>query len=698
MSPSAAGGEGLVIGVDVGGTFTDVVVLDPRTNTLSRRKVSTTSASPSEGVMRGVQESLGQPDQEVGRFLHGTTIATNALIERRGARTALLVTAGLRGVVQVQSQLRRGVSPYDLRAGRTPPLVAERDIFEVAERLDHTGEVVEDLDEKGLRLIAATLAEQGIGSVAVCFLFSFLNPDHEHRARRIITEVHPAARVLCSCDVLPRVREWPRCSTIILSAYLEPVVVEYVDKLQAGLPEVGVGSRRAFIMESNGGVMPFEGVISAGRSVHTLLSGPAAAVRAAQQLAGVTGRSNLVTVDIGGTSCDIAFVQDGEALEVTSGEVSGYDLYVPMLDIATVGAGGGTIARVAPDGRLLVGPDSAGADPGPVAYGRGGTYPTATDADVVLGYLGAGALLGGEVRLDAQAARRAVSTWVGEPLGLELEDAALAIRRINDAHMADAMRVVAARRGVSLAESTMVACGGAGPLHGALIAEELGIRQVLVPPLPGVFSALGLLCTDICQDYVQSVLEDLDSETAGDLAEGFRRLEQRALAEMAAEGFAPQRVGFIHEVDARYRGQGFEIRVPVPAPHSPDVCTALRRSFHDAHQRLYGHVAETEPVELVSYRVRAVVPMPKYLPPEVAGGDDAVLPQPGRRTLVFAGGRVEATIWRRSDLGPGASIPGPAVVEQEDTTVLVPPDWTATTDPYGDLVLTREAAHKTLQL
>lgn len=684
---------GLTVAVDVGGTFTDVVAIDPRTNEITMRKVLTSPGDPSEAVLRGVTLESRERDLPVERFLHGTTIATNSLIEKKGARSALLITEGLRGIIEVQSQLRVARSPYDLRGRRPEALVPERDIFEIGERLDRAGQVVRSLDEEKVEAVAKELVARGIQSVGICFLFSFMNPEHEHRARDLITRHHPSCRILCSADVLPRVREWPRCSTIILSAYLEPIVVEYVEKLQAGLSGMGVAARRAFIMESNGGVIPFEGVTSGGRSVHTLLSGPAATVQAARRVAELTGIRNLVTMDIGGTSCDIAFVQEGVPLEVTGGQVCSYDLHVPMLDIATVGAGGGTIARVADDGRLLVGPESAGSEPGPAAYGRGGTYPTVTDADILLGYLGADSLLGdGEVSLDGGAAREAVRRWVGEPLGLDDVDAASAIVRINAAHMADAIRVEAARKGISLAECTVVASGGAGPLHGALIAGELGIRQVLVPPSAGVFSALGLLCTDIYHDYVQSVLIGLGDVSSEQVWESFRELESRAAAEITAEGFPAEDIVFLHEVDTRYAGQGFEIRVKVANPYSAQVRDQLLEEFHSEHLRMYGHVAEGEAVEIVSYRLRALVPMPQYRPGPATDATSAPGASPVRtRQMMFAEGRTEGSVWRREDVRGAGGVAGPAVIEQHDASVLIPPGWQGRTDEYDNLLVTRQS-------
>ncbi|HVB04962.1 MAG TPA: hydantoinase/oxoprolinase family protein [Acidimicrobiales bacterium] len=675
------------IGVDVGGTFTDFVVLGDD-GQLVTTKVPSTPEDPALAILEGLRLAASahvtSPDL---RFLHGSTITTNALIQRRGADCALLVTRGLKGIVQVQSQLKVGPR-HSMKRNRPPALVDGLNVFEVGGRVDASGDELEPLDEKAVHALVPVLRERRLAAVAVCFLFSFANRSHEQRVKEILEAELPDCRIFCSSDVLPRIREWSRMSTTILDAYLEPPLVRYIESLVAGLGSLGATTRKTFLMESNGGVMPFSAATTGGRAIHTLLSGPAAAVQAARHVAGSAGSSNLVTMDLGGTSCDIAFVRDGSVLEVSGGEVCGYDLYVPMLDIATIGAGGGTIARVDLSGRLLVGPRSAGAMPGPAAYGQGGTEATITDADVVLGYLNPDFFLGGRLRLAPDLAAAAIEEHVARPLGLGVEEAGLAMVRINDAHMADAIRVCASKRGVSLAECDLLACGGAGPVHAAAVAEELGMRRVIVPQAPGVFAALGLLCTDVAQDYVQSDIVRLDRIDNESFASNFKALEMKALEEYRRQGFTAVEVRFEREIDARYAGQGFEIRVPVTDPGSFDSRERAAARFHDLHRAIYGHSAEDEAVEAVSYRVRAVVAMPQYHSSEIAGGHSAAAPT-GERRLVFAGGEGTATVVGREGLSPGDELVGPAVVEQLDTTTVIPPRWSATVTRHGELVLTR---------
>jgi N-methylhydantoinase A len=692
--------DGLVIAVDIGGTFTDVVTQDLRTMEIAHRKVSTTTGAPADGIARGVREALaahsGRPPAEAGdgkparvaRFLHGTTIATNALIEGKGVRSGLLLSAGLRGIAQLQagSVSERG-NPRGLRPRS---LVSEQDVFEIPERVDRAGAVIAELDEDAVRAAARELARRGINSAGICFLFSFLHPEHERRAKEVFLEEHPDCTVLCAVDVLPRVREWPRCSTLLLSSYLEPIMVSYIGQLRQALTTMHIADSSQFIMESNGGMMSFGAVIRGGRSIYTLLSGPAAAVQAAQRVAEATGLRNLVTLDIGGTSCDVAFIEGGTALEITATQVCGYDLYVPMLDITTIGAGGGTIAEVNEAGRLVVGPGSAGAVPGPAAYGRGGARATVSDADLVLGFLNPAGVIGGDVTLSPELARKAIAETVAQPLGMSVESAALGITQVNDAHMADAIRVVAARKGLSLAECTLVACGGAGPVHAGFIADELGVARILVPFAPGVFSALGLLCSDVSHDYVQSVLEGADTLDPARLLSSFAELDEKARADLREDGFDTREIRYQREVDARYGGQGYEIRVPVDLAGSDDVLTRITEAFHAMHERLYGHAAPGERVEIVSCRLRAFVELQKYTPASAPAGCQLPGGLTGTREIRLGDQVVTAGIWLRTSLIPRQRLDGPAIVEQTDTTVVIPLGWTAEVDEFRNLILTRQ--------
>ncbi|GAA5199985.1 hydantoinase/oxoprolinase family protein [Rugosimonospora acidiphila] len=686
------------VGVDVGGTFTDVAVLDRDTSRVEILKVPTTPADPSIGVLNGMARASevieGFEVADVADFLHGTTITTNALIQRTFRPCALLVTEGMRGSVSVQDQRRVG-NTYDLRSGHPDSLVADDHVFEVPGRIGADAKIVRDLDRGAVIGIARRLRELDVRSVAVCLMFSFANPVHEQQVREILSAELPGVRVSLSSEVLPRIREWPRISTMLLGASLEPLLIDYISALATGLVERGLAYERLFLMESNGGLMPFSAVMAGGRAVHTLLSGPAAGVQAAISIARAAGRRDLLTVDVGGTSADIAFVRDGEALEVTEGELVGHQIYVPMLDLMTIGAGGGTLSQATPTGRLLVGPNSAGADPGPACYGRGGQVPTTTDADLVLGLLDPDYYLGGQMTVEADLATEAITKHVAEPLGLDPRAAAEATLQLNEVHMADAIKVFAAKRGVDLGDATLVACGGAGSLHACGVAAELGVRQVLVPPFPGAFSAVGLLTTDVIQDFVQTDITRLREGAQPAILAQFDALRERAVRSLVEQGFARDEIVCHREVDARYSGQGFELRLRLAdVADQADLPAALTELFHAEHARIYGHAAESELVEVVSYRIRAVVELPTY---ELAVlPDGAVVDEPPRppRRVYHRGGWTEAAVVRRATLAPGTERRGPVLIEQPDTTAFAPPGWVVRIDAYGNLLISDEGTQR----
>jgi N-methylhydantoinase A len=687
------------LGVDVGGTHTDLVLLDISDGSITIEKVASTPANPALGVLDGVARFVaqGKPPESIEFFAHGTTITTNALLEMRGANVGMLINQGYRAIQEIQSQARDG-NPFDYYFQRPPHLAPQSTTFEVGGRLDYEGTEITPLDEDAVRAAALALKAKGVSSIAIVFLFSYMNAAHERRARDVISEVWPEANVSLSSDVLPRIREWPRMSTTLLNAYLEPVLVHYIGDLAAGLDRVGLLTKQRFLMQSNGGVMPFQAAIAGGKTVHTLFSGPAAGAEAAAYLAAEDAKTGLVTLDMGGTSCDIAFIEGGAPLEVTEGEVARRRLDVPALDLTTISAGGGSIAWVDGGGLLAVGPKSAGADPGPVCYGQGGEDPTVTDADIACGFLNPDYFLGGAQSLDRDASLKALAAKVGDPLGLSGLEAAAGIRRIIDMRMADEVRVFGAKRGVDPQEFTLLPFGGAGAVHAAAVAEELTMSRILVPPRPGAFSALGLLCTDVVHDYIRSELRPLE-QVAPEHAEAiFQELEDRGRNELENEGMDPASAGFTRELDMRYTGQGYELRVPVlEGEIDATALTHLRERFDDIHARMHGHAAREKPVELVSYRVRARVTVPKYEPAVAADAAEAAeAPAPdaaskGSRQVWFtADAPINAAIYSRADLPPGATFEGPAIAEQLDATIVVPPGWHARVDGYLNMILERE--------
>jgi N-methylhydantoinase A len=686
------------LGVDVGGTHTDLVLLDTTRGELMVEKVASTPANPALGVLDGVARFIarGIAPEEIGFFAHGTTITTNALLEMRGAKVGLLITKGYRAVQEIQTQARDG-NLFDYFYAKPVPIAPQSLTREIPERSDYAGNVIVPLDQAAVRNAVRELKAAGVESIAVCFLFSFMNPRHEEATRAIVAQEWPGVHVSLSSEVLPRIREWPRLSTTLLNAYLEPVMVHYIGHLSEGLDQAGVRTPQRFLMQSNGGVMPFSAAMAGGRTVHTLFSGPAAGAQASAHLARDEAMRGLVTLDMGGTSADIAFIEGGAPLEVTEGVIARRQVDVPALDMTTISAGGGSIAAIDGGGFLNVGPQSAGADPGPACYGRGGTHPTVTDADLVCGYLNPDYFLGGAQRLDLAAARTALKAHVADPLEMDVLTAAAGIQRIVDMRMADEVRVFAAKRGVDLSAFTLLPFGGAGAVHAAAVAAELGMRRILVPPRPGAFSALGLLCTDVVHDSIRSELRPL-AEVAADHAEDiFRQLEAKARAELRAEGMNPTDGFFARELDLRYTGQGYELRTPLDGLFAERLTAAslaaAREKFDQRHAQIHGHAAKERPVEVVSYRLRVRVAVPKYepreqpAPPSPRAVAEAVK---GRRDISIDGKTTAATLYERDRLDIGAAVAGPAVVEQFDATTVIPPGWRGRVDGFRNLVLERE--------
>jgi N-methylhydantoinase A len=688
------------LGVDVGGTHTDLVLLDAATGELMVEKVASTPKNPALGVLDGVGRFIARDIKpaEIEFFAHGTTITTNALLEMRGAKVGLLITKGFRAVQEVQMQARDG-NLFDYFFSRPQPIAPQSLTREIAERSDYLGNVLTPLDREAVRQAARELKAAGVQSIAVCYLFSYINPAHEDETRKLILAEFPGVNVSLSSEVLPRVREWPRMSTTLLNAYLEPVMVHYIDHLNKGLDDIGIKSQQRFLMQSNGGVMPFSAAIAGGRTVHTLFSGPAAGAQASAYLAREAA-AGLVTLDMGGTSCDIAFIEGGAPLETTEGLIARRQVDVPALDMTTISAGGGSVAFIDGGGFLAVGPQSAGADPGPACYGRGGSEPTVTDADLACGFLNADYFLGGKQRLDARAARTALEQRIAQPLGMGVLDAAAGIRRIVDMRMADEVRVFAAKRGVDLSSFTLLPFGGAGAVHAAAVADELGMKRILVPPRPGAFSALGLLCTDVVHDYIRSEVRALAEIDAGHADDAFAQLEAKARQELAAEGMDASKAGFAHELDLRYAGQGYELRTPLDGLFTGRLSAAslsgARSRFDERHAQIHGHAAKERPVELVSYRLRVRVPVPKYVAREEkipAAAPAASAAIKGKRSVHFDGRTAtDTTIYERDRLGIGAVIAGPAIVEQFDATTVIPAAWTARVDGLRNLTLEKNGA------
>lgn len=669
------------IGIDIGGTFVDVVVVDERGMRLA--KEPSTPGNPAAGVLRALDRLLSSgaiSSAAVHGVAHGCTVATNALLEGRWARTALVTTRGFRDVLEIGRQNRPNL--YDLDAVR-PPAIVPRDLrYEVSERQNARGEIVVPLEEADLERAALSIRDAGVEAVAVVFLFSFLDPSHEQAARRVLE--HALGRpVAISSEILPEMREVERTSTTVLAAALRPVIGAYLAALETGAAARGL-PRRWRVMQSSGAVTTAEGAEQNPAAL--LLSGPAGGVQGARAVGVRLGEENLITMDMGGTSCDVALITAGEIERTQSGRIGGYPVALPMIAVHTIGAGGGSVAWVDRGGALRVGPQSMGAEPGPACYGRGGRA-TVTDAHLVLGHLAADVRLGGLAALDEEAARVAIDADVGRPLGLSVERAALGILEVADAAMERAIRVVTVERGRDPRSYALLAFGGGGPLHGVSIARRLGIARVVVPRAAGVLSAFGLLVASAGHDYSRGFvarLSTLDEAKAGAILDD---LLERGTRTLRSEGVSDEAMRFRFAADVRYVGQSHELTVPlVKGPRG--VCgAALRRAFEQAHEARYGHVAEDEDAELVALRLRAEGPA---LAPETgcraANVTDAVVDRPHRLWL-DPSGPVVGRLCARSALSIGAVFTGPLVVAGDDATILVPSGATGRMDDDGNLVI-----------
>ena len=679
-----------LVGVDTGGTFTDLIAVEQNTGELRRAKVPSVSSDPSAAVLDAMDKLFaeGIDPADISLFVHGTTVATNALLEGKGVRTGLLITRGFRAVYEARGWSQpRGSDLLDTFYQKPPLLASQWLTEEVRERLDYRGEVVTALDEAELRDSVHRLKAKGVEALAVCFLFSFLNPAHERRAAEIVAEIAPECRISLSSNVLPVIREYPRLSTTVIDAYVGPTIADYLMRLERRLIERGLKTPQLFLMQSNGGLMRIS--LGARHPNQTLLSGPAAGVIAGAELARVTRRRHVITFDMGGTSTDISVIVDGRLLETTQGQIAGQDIGTPMLRVRTLGAGGGTIAWIGKDGLLKVGPRSAGSVPGPACYGRGGEEPTVTDANVALGALSADTVLAGSLRLDAARAARAIET-VAKPLGLDVLQGAAGILRIVNTQMAVDLRLALQEQGQDPRKFALVAFGGAGPLHAAALARSVGIPTVLVPPYPGLNCAIGMLQTSVRHSYLKSevgVLSRFPTQRMNDL---FRDLRQQALAEASEEGFAHDAVKLTRLLDLRYPHQGYTLPVACPAEIADEDKARLKQAFDDVHLQVYGQSAPKEDAEIVTFRLQAEIEVPRLELPKLARGDGrAERALKGERPLfdIDANRFVRAKVYDRQKLMAGDGIPGPAIIDQFDATTVVLGGQIATVDGTATLII-----------
>jgi N-methylhydantoinase A len=683
------------VGIDIGGTFTDVALVDESSGRIEVAKVATTPADFGQGVITGIRQGLDANAIEaanVALLAHATTVVTNALLEKKGARAGFIATRGFRDLLELRRSSRADL--YDLLQDAPDVLVPRRWRFEITERIDAQGAVVTPLIEAEIPALIEAIREANLQTVAVSFLFSFLNDAHERRIGAALRQALPDVRVYLSHEVLPEIREFERASTTAVCAYVGPLLAAYLDRLQTAAADLGLP--KLHVMGSSGGVFDIaEALCMPAMAVE---SGPAAGVIAAALAGRQLGRPNLISFDMGGTTAKASVIAGGQISVTAEYEVggsghanrwmhgTGHPIRVPVIDLAEVSAGGGSIAWVDPGGALKVGPHSAGADPGPAAYGAGGTAPTVTDADVVLGYLDRAALLGGALRIDSAAAERAIAVDVGDKLGLSVAEAAARIVEVVNNNMAQALRIVSVERGHDPREFSLIAFGGAGPVHAVALAAELQIPEVIIPPAPGAFSALGLVASDLKRDFSRTLYADLDSVDPGRIADVLAGMEAEGLRFLDSANVPQSRRALLRLADVRYRRQAYELTVPIAdGAITNATLEALATSFHVKHEQTYGHANHAEPVQLVNLRLTALGRLPGLT---LTQRSDAAAARQHSRDVWFAGkGFVATPVHWRDGLVPGTIINGPAIIEAMDSTTVIPPEWSMKVDDRGYMIL-----------
>ena len=672
------------IGVDTGGTFTDVICRRDGYPDMVL-KVPSTPSEPSKAVMSGVRQILKLVGGEVAavrRFVHGTTVATNAVLERKGAESGLITTSGFADVLEIGRQMRTDIYELELEPETPVFLAPGARRAEVIERISSEGEILKPLDEASLRHAIATLRTEGVNSIAVCFLFSFLNPIHERRVRDIIEVEYPDISVSLSSDVDPAFREYERTVVTAFDAYTKPVLRDYLSELDSALSKSGVVAPLQ-VMQSRGGISAAS--TATKRPVRLFLSGPAAGVIGGSKVGQAAGENNLITVDIGGTSCDIALVAQGRPLVRPEGRIDGYPVRVPMVDVNAMGSGGGSIAWLDAAGGLRVGPQSAGADPGPACYGRDGKFATVTDASIALGFLNPDYFAGGTVPLDRELAEQAIRETIAVPLSMTVEQAALGIHQVVNAQMAEGMRQVSIRQGHDPRDFSLVPLGGAGPVHAIPLAEELSIDTIIIPRHPGVLSAEGLLVAPIEHEVSIGFPHDLDSVGINELKTRFDELDAQCAALMNAEANEVENIEIIHAVDICYVGQSHYLDITVDLSNAKPR-ESIYRDFIHAHEQVFGYSTES-PARIVNLRSIYRSQRPEVSVP-IAAERSSHDPLKGRRMAIFQFGQdAEIDILDRSCLSVGTAIDGPAIIEQADTTTVLHVGWTATVIESGELVL-----------
>lgn len=684
------------LGIDVGGTFTDVTLLNEESGYFTTYKLSSTPQDQSIAIMNGAKEVLElnkiEPSK-VNYFGHGTTVATNMIIEKNGAKTALVTTKGFKDLLEIGRQTRPSI--YNIFEDKPETLVARSMCLEVMERTNSKGEILKEVDPEEVKKLLIQLKEAGVESLAVCFLFSFFNEKNEKVIEECIKEVWPEVYYSLSSDVLPEFREFERMSTTVINSYLGPKMEMYIDALKDRIKSIGIKAD-PYITQSNGGVMSIESTVDS--PIQTALSGPSAGVVGAIYIAKLAGFDNIITYDMGGTSTDVSLVANGQAEYTTKRKIAGLPSGVPMIDVYAVGAGGGSIGYLDNAGALKVGPQSAGADPGPAAYGLGGENPVVTDANLVLGYLNPNYVLGGRLSLNRELSVQAIRKKIADPMGISVDEAAQGIIKVVNSNMARGIRVITVEKGQNPSDFALVAYGGAGPLHAVSLGQEMGIKNVIIPPTPGVLCALGLLTADIKRSYVKTILNDLEELNVDEFNQILESLLEQGNEWLDSEEVKSEKRLFRNIAEMRYKGQNYELQVTVPVRGvTQSDKQEIKQKFFKEHEKNYGYYDPNNEVQIVNVRSEAIglVEKPKLKKLEVELKDikEALISE--REVYFEETGKIICPVYDRSKFGIIKAVKGPCIIEQMDSTTVIPPNTIFDVDQFGNIIVETKPYHET---
>lgn len=674
------------IGIDTGGTFTDVSLIEENTGKSYITKVPSTPDNPSLAVLNGIKQitaEIGIENEEISFFIHGTTVATNAMLEQKGAKTALLTTKGFKDVLQIGRQTRPKL--YDFQARNTKPLVDRNIRIELDERVDVTGNIIKDIDENEVKTIAKKIKAENIESLAICFINSYVNPENEKKVKEILTEIIPEVSITLSYEVLPEFKEYERTSTTVANAYVLPKMKNYLAYLRKEISDMKINSD-LYVMQSNGGVINAETAIDI--PVRTMLSGPAGGVLSGAMVAKNTQHKNIITIDMGGTSLDTALIENEVPQFTTLSEIDGKPIKVPMIEMHTIGSGGGSIAWIDTGGALKVGPHSAGANPGPVCYGNGGQDPTVSDANAILGRLNPKEILGGRMKLDVESAREIMYKKIAEPLGVTVEEAAEGILKVINANMVRGIRVISVEKGHDPRDFSLMAFGGAGPLHAVDIAKDLNSKNVIIPPNPGIECAKGMLTADVRHDFVQTYTKRISITDIKEVNIILDGLVKEAKHELGKEGFTDKTIDLQAALDLRYMNQAYEIPVEIKEANltSNDLQNA-EKDFHKLHEKVYGFSRKDEELELINIRLIAKGLIKEIKTKRDDEQNNTSLTEIDNRKIYFDGSFYNTPIYSRESLKSESIVSGPAVIEQLDSTIIIHPGQSAEVDLMENLII-----------